>query len=362
MVIEYSINNGTTWNTISSSSSIGSSGSGSYVWSNIPNTPGNQCLIRISEFGNLSVNDVSNAVFDIKYPYIDVLSPNGSESWNGCTAQTISWAPYQYGTMAVKVEYSTNGIAWTTLTSSTTATSFSWSPLPNSATSTQCKVRVTKTTDALVTDMSDANFTINKVNYIVVTSPNGGESWQVNNPATRAITWTYGAGTSNYFNIYYSTNNGTNWTLITNNYYAGSTGNGSYTWTVPNVASTNCIVKIEDYNNTCRTDQSDAVFSIVAPTPVITVSSPNGGNTYYIGGNYNITWTYQYVSGSFVTIEYSIDNGSTWNTIISSTSIGSSGSGSYVWTNVPNTPSNQCLVRVSEFGNLSVNDASVKIC
>ena len=38
------------------------------------------------------------------------------------------------------------------------------------------------------------------------------------------------------------------------------------------------------------TDTSDAVFSIVA-VPAITVTSPNGGESWEVGSVHNIAWT-----------------------------------------------------------------------
>ena len=342
--IDYSTNNGDTWTTIFASTA----NDGSESWS-VPNTPSENCLIRISEFGNPSVFDESNAVFTIRYPYVQINTPNGGESWNGCSSQSISWSSYGAGSGPWRVEYSiNNGATWTILTNSTTSSSYTWNPVPNTP-SANASVRVTKTTDALVKDTSDANFTITQNTAIVLTSPNGGESWQVANPTSRLITWT-SSGVSNYYNIYYSIDNGNDWNTIVSNQYITS---NQYSWTIPNNPTSMALIKVEDRNNTCKFDNSDAIFSIIAPEPVITVNSPNGGNTFYVGNSYNITWSSNYISSPFVTIQYSIDNGSTWTTIINSTN----NDGSESWT-VPNTPSSNCLVKVSEFGNPNVYDIS----
>ncbi|MDD3875540.1 MAG: T9SS type A sorting domain-containing protein [Bacteroidales bacterium] len=344
VTIEYSTNNGTTWSTIFASTT----NDGSESWT-VPNTPSLQCLVRISEYGNPSLNDVSEAVFYIRYPYVIVTTPNGGESWNGCSPQTIYWTSYGAGSGPWKLEYTIdNGNTWNVLTNSTSSSSYSWSQVPNTP-STQAYVKVTKTTDALVKDTSDAAFTITQNAAIVITSPNGGESWQVSNPSNRLITWT-STGVSNYYNIYYSINNGQTWSTIAS--YQLITNN-QFNWTIPNFPSNQVLIKVEDYSNNCKFDISDAIFEILAPNPVITVASPNGGNTFYVGTAYNITWSSNYLTSPFVMLEYSIDNGSTWTTILSSTNNDESES----WT-VPNTPSSQCLVRISEYGNPSVYDIS----
>jgi hypothetical protein len=344
VTIEYSINNGSTWTTIFASTA----NDGSESWTT-PNTPSSNCLVRISEYGNPAVSDVSNNVFNIVYPYIVVTSPNGGESLNGCSSHTITWSRFGATTGPWRIEYTLdNGQTWNTIINSTTSSSYTWNPVPNTP-STQAKIRITRTTDPLVTDVSDAAFTITPNTSIVITSPNGGENWQVANPNARLITWT-STGVSNYYNISYSINNGQTWIAIVNNQYITS---NQYNWTIPNNPSGQVLVKVEDYNNTCKFDISDAVFTIQSPTPIITVNAPNGGNTYYVGTSYNITWSSQYLTSSFVKLEYSTDNGATWFVISTATPNDNSES----WL-VPNTPSSQCLVRVSEYGNPSVFDVS----
>jgi hypothetical protein len=74
----------------------------------------------------------------------------------------------------------------------------------------------------------------------------------------------------------------------------------------------------------------------------ITVTSPNGGENWQVNTTWEITWSSNGIAGN-VKLEYSTNNGSTWTTIISTTA----NDGSYHWT-IPDSPSSQCLVRVSE--------------
>ena len=66
------------------------------------------------------------------------------------------------------------------------------------------------------------------------------------------------------------------------------------------------------------------------PEPGITVTSPNGGEEWYISNTYKIQWVYAGDLGSNVKIELLNSEGSTID-INSSTSIGSGGTGSYNW-------------------------------
>jgi hypothetical protein len=83
----------------------------------------------------------------------------------------------------------------------------------------------------------------------------------------------------------------------------------------------------------------------------VTVTSPNGGETWGIGTSHNITWTSSGVTN--VKIELSTNNGSNWSNIIASTP----STGTYSW-NVSNTPSAQCLVRISDVSSPSTQDVS----
>lgn len=74
----------------------------------------------------------------------------------------------------------------------------------------------------------------------------------------------------------------------------------------------------------------------------LTVTSPNGGEVWTAGENRTITWNSRGPI-SDVKIDYSINGGTDWTTIIASTP----NDDSYPWT-VPNTPSTQCFVRVSD--------------
>ena len=97
---------------------------------------------------------------------------------------------------------------------------------------------------------------------VTVGSPNGGESWA--GASSHSITWT-ATGVTNVKLEY--TLDGSTWTAITSSTAASA---GSYTWTVPNSASTAAKVRVSDAANSTVTDASNAAFTI-------TVSGGGGG-------------------------------------------------------------------------------------
>ncbi|MGA2298594.1 MAG: choice-of-anchor D domain-containing protein, partial [FCB group bacterium] len=76
--------------------------------------------------------------------------------------------------------------------------------------------------------------------------------------------------------------------------------------------------------------------------PTLKVTHPNGGEIFVVGSDTLITWE-GVLSTDKVKLEYSNDNGNTWN-LITDTASGLS----YVWKNLPKPVSNQCLVRATQ--------------
>lgn len=97
-------------------------------------------------------------------------------------------------------------------------------------------------------------------------------------------------------------------------------------------------------------DNWPTVFYRFSPSPVKVVR-PNGGEFFSIGYTDTIKWT---STVNNVKLEYSTNSGNNWNTIVNSVP---SVTGKYEWL-VPNTPSENSLVRISDANNPSVFDFS----
>ena len=128
---------------------------GTYSWT-VPNTPSNQCRIRVRDNTNPSVFDISNVNFSI-VPAITVTSPNGGENWGGCTASSVTWTAYGTST-SFKIEYSLdNGVNWIVVAASYAASgpncSYTWI-IPHVSTSSAL-VRVSDATNLTKTDVSN---------------------------------------------------------------------------------------------------------------------------------------------------------------------------------------------------------------
>ncbi|MEI6697298.1 MAG: T9SS type A sorting domain-containing protein [Bacteroidota bacterium] len=338
--IEFTSDNASTWSTVIEPTE----NDGNYTWT-LPNINSLNCKFRISEYNNPSVNDLSDVVFKVIPPFITVTSPNGGEQWKGCSSKTISWTSGGCsGTF--NIFYSTNnGSSWNYI-NNTTSSSFIWSQVADVVTSANCLIKVQDYSNATIKDSSDLVFTLIKNADIIVTSPNGGENWVVG--TSKSITWISEPTTTQY-SVSYSINAGSTWSSIISNTYSTSYPS----WTIPNSPNTSSLIKVQDYNNSCIYDISNANFTIAPPQPYVTVTYPNTNVITYANNSINIQWTSAYLSSSFVKIEFTSDNASTWSTVIEPTE----NDGSYTWT-LPNVNSLLCRFRISEYNNPSVNDIS----
>ncbi len=338
--LEYSTDGGGSWAVIAASIT----NDGSHYWT-IPNAPSTNCKVRVKNVSDPSCFDISDGNFIIEHPFIKVKRPNGGETYYANKYAPIHW-DWTGGFSNVKLEYSTDGgESWTVITSSTTNDGcYSWH-IPNGLSATTCKIRVTNTSDPNSYDISDSNFTVTTTlppDTIKITSPKNGDQWIVGRHYY--ITWTT-LGSITNVKIEYSTDGGSTWSLIT----ASTSNDGQYEWTIPNTPSTNCKVKISNAANPNVYGESE-IFAINKQT--ITVTSPVAGISWMGGRRYYISWNW---TGAFneVKIEYSTDGGSTWSLVAAT----ADNDGQYEWT-IPNTPSTNCKVKISNVANPAAYDES----
>ncbi|HNA34412.1 MAG TPA: hypothetical protein PL106_14890, partial [Flavobacteriales bacterium] len=288
--LEYSTNGGSTWTTIVTSTS-----GGVYNWT-IPNTPSATCLVRATDTGNSCNSDVSNANFVI-VSQVTVNVPNGGEVWQATVGnQGIS---YNMDNVPVTMNtgnfYDPGGLASNYTYTGATLTKTFTPDIPTN------KLRVVfnsfstyngadqfriyngpSTASPLIgtytgSTIPPAFTSTHSSGALTFTwytgSGNVSSGWDavissVGTP-TQAVNWSI-VGTSQYFNLDYSTNAGTSWIRILTN-YPSSTGN--FAWSVPNTPTTQARFRVMDYNNNAILDQSNANFTI---SPYVTVTAPNG--------------------------------------------------------------------------------------
>jgi len=131
---------------------------------------------------------------------------------------------------------------------------------------------------------------------------------------------------------------------------------GSYLWTTPANNSDQCKIRLTDTDNINVYDKSDEVFDIMATQ--LAVNYPEGGENFVFDDTAWIAWRTTPLAE--IDIEYSGDNGSTWNTIASNFDASQK---QYKW-KVPQNATKQGVVRISDSNdksNLSLTDAAFSI-
>ncbi|MBI2917723.1 MAG: hypothetical protein HYY01_06980 [Chloroflexi bacterium] len=202
---------------------------------------------------------------------------------------------------------------------------------------------------------------------LMVTTPNGGEAWATGSLAI--IAWS-SPDSKGLVRIEFSRNGGQTWgTLVSR-----TANDGAYTWTVRGPATGQALVRVTNLS-TRDSDTSDASFTIaasgqaastsqgatnntaVSSGPAITVTSPNGGETWTARSKATITWS-SHDSKGLVRIELSRDGGATWQTIVSRTR----NDGSHTW-RVRGPATTLALVRVTHLSTREsdTSDASFTI-
>ncbi|MBI4722043.1 MAG: PQQ-binding-like beta-propeller repeat protein [Candidatus Stahlbacteria bacterium] len=232
------------------------------------------------------------------------------------------------------------------------STSYNWYlPLQNCNT---CKVKVQafNSTDSLIAeDESNNTFVIQF--YTTLISPNGGEVWA--GGSTHPITWsTVGQGFGSH-RLLLSTNGGTSWNdTVAKNIPPTTT---TFNWTLPLINSSTCKIKVQALDagdSVLSEDVSNGAFSIQT---YLTLTSPNGGETWPAESIRTITWSVFGQGFDNYRVLFSTNSGASYlDTITSSVPPTAT---SYNWT-LPNVECFTCRVKVQilDAGNVISEDAS----
>jgi immune inhibitor A len=316
------------------------------------NSPTDVEVYDISMVGNdgyVSIK-VTDTPADTEDPVVTVTAPNGGETWYIDSFFDVTWtATDNIGVTSIDILLSTDGGATyprTLATGEANDGTFSW--LVDEPPTTQARIKVIAYDAAGNSgeDTSDADFTIadNTNPVVTVIQPNGGEVWEVGQ--TYDVTWTAtDASGVAYVDISFSDDGGLSYISS----ISGEANDGVYSWLVDMSPTTQARVRVMAYdiyeNN--GYDVSDANFTIADNTPPsVTVTQPNGGETWDIGMTYDITWTATDASGvDYVDIWFSNDGGGSY---ISTISLGEANDGTYSWL-VDVSPTTQARVRVRAY-------------
>lgn len=224
--IEFSADNGSSWTDVVESTSANTR---SYTWppTNIVSTG---CLIKISDVANPDIFDVTQDPFTLCK--LDLLDPNGYGFYRVGSPVEITWTSESVGDLTLAYR-TTFGGDWIIIDEGVPAAndSYLWTP---EETTNLGRVRIMETTFPDVNDESANNFIVFRLD---LTSPSGGEELTGNSQFD--ISWDFEI--INSVKIEFSSDNAQSWNTVIGN---TSAGNSPYEWTVPNINSDECFIKI----------------------------------------------------------------------------------------------------------------------
>jgi YVTN family beta-propeller protein len=140
--------------------------------------------------------------------------------------------------------------------------------------------------------------------------------------------------------VWYSTNNGTNWTRI-----ARSLLPGQQVWTVPYSIVQSARVRVRQYFAGDTAQAISGKFEIydTLPPTGITVTNPTATSRWEVGTNQTITWTGGTDGWDSISVHYSTNGGTNW-----ARQGRASTPGSYPWT-VPTPATTSAMVEIRSF-------------
>ncbi|HLF13318.1 MAG TPA: T9SS type A sorting domain-containing protein [Bacteroidota bacterium] len=307
VAIEYSTNLGTTWNFIATQPSTGT-----YPWL-IPNTPSNQCLVRISAVSDSTINDVGDGAFTIPVPpppairrLVSLTVANSSGE-----SRTDTFGVHENATYCVDGQLDPD------------LREQLMPPLPPS-----------EVFDIRFVEHQWGSVCLGTGLRLHLQEPYKLDTFKLNlqtgdNGFPVEITWPAGLAAEGWDSLVIQD-------AVTGTFYSADMLTDS---------SLSILNFLGSWLYIIGSNRLD-----MPPPPSISVDAPNGGETWYAGSNRDISWTSASVGG--VVIDYTTDQGLNWIWIASQPS-----TGSYDWL-VPNTPSTQCQVRIRSAEDAGVGDIS----
>lgn len=243
---------------------------------------------------------VSLASIFSTYAQVQVISPNGGETWVYGNTTTIQWENLGVpGNFYIYLSED-NGANWLQyfLEYGVTGTNET-QVFVNFANSDLTRVKIVSETNPQIWDQSDNVFSVIYPEYYIFSPPLGTIYYHGSEISVQW--WT---GNSGPVNINFSSDGGITWTEV-------GTGITSYPFVfgAPVVNSTECVMKVSDVNNPGIYSLGQ-VFSVLS-LPEVTLISPNGGEIWNYGESYTVSWSGVNLS-SYLTIDLSTDGGSSW--------------------------------------------------
>lgn len=351
--ISISTDGGYNWTTLGSV--IAKEGKNSFSW-NVSQNPSTRCLIKV---GSGELFDFGDSYFTLEdgYPNINITSPTAMSYYVSGSGVNIQWSGKNIAN--VNLEYSIDGgTNWITIANNYLASEkhYNWIVPVVETACLNALVRISNADDNNIYDISESFIMNNEAHKLTVVSPNGGDTLKANSEIIVEVK-NNGAKSSASVILINESTEATEYLAYDKPISNGTT---KFTVKIPAYAFGGEYYKllVRDNNAYDISDKSDSFFRIIGVKPVIEIQSPDSGNVWTKFENRSIHWKSYNVDS--VVLEYSFNDGKSWNIIDTLVEISGFYS-SYSWL-IPdvNAASKVAQVRISEYGNSKVFGLSQK--
>lgn len=258
-------------------------------------------------------------------PALNLLSPNGFENWQKGSVHKVTWDAS--GTSAViKLVLFKDGVKVGNIVTNIPVDDkfYDWTVgnyIGGTVSTGGGYVIRAITMDGIHKDESDNPFSITPPSVLNLTSPNGGETWQLGR--VQPVTWS-ADGISGNVKLVLFQNGVKKGNIVTDLHAAG----GTYSWTVGSFvggiagAGNGYSIRVITMDGLYK-DESDAPFSISE----LRLTTPNGGESWPLLGSAPVSWIHSGISGNMKLVLF--QNGVKLGNIVLDLVVES---GNYSWT------------------------------
>lgn len=279
---------------------------------------------------------------------ITVIYPNGGETWNIGFNELIEWSSTgEITNVDIKLSLDGGDTYTEQLADDVPNTGQFDIPQVGLWITNQARIKVESSSDSEVYDISDGDFYIEySLNPVTVVSPNGGETWEVNDSET--ITWAASPAIDKV-DIQLSLNSGAIYTV---DIASGIENTGSYNWNpIPfsAIGEMNRI-KITDSDNATNSDESDYDFTVYSSSDFINVTRPNGKEIWIPASSHLVEWQW---GGEFTSVDIylSTDGGANFDIPLL---LNEENDGATIISPVPVELTDQARIRIQSSDNPSI--------
>ncbi|PIQ90067.1 MAG: hypothetical protein COV71_06630 [Candidatus Omnitrophica bacterium CG11_big_fil_rev_8_21_14_0_20_41_12] len=301
----------------------------------------NNVRVRIIDNTNTATSDISDNVFNIKLPVIEITSPAGGEYWAAGDSAPVKWKTTGNVSNNLILYYSTdNGASWSAPITSGVANTDAYFWLVSNDPSTSVKFKIMDGERQNTLAISNA-FNIIPKPTIALDSPKAGDTYVLGE--TMLVKWSTKGLSVGKLTLTYSADNFVTEKQVANNIDSAA---GSYNWSIPLDALSSPNIKLKLTSENPNVDP--VVSGAFRLRGGFTFTAPKLTDTWGAKSPQTIQWSTKGTIAK-VNLDYSLNNGTSWNSVAGPVD----NTGSYSWV-LPDLVNSSCRLRITDSNDSTI--------